>query len=76
MKTESNNVFRVTKPKAVRAATAATWVIVAVSFAAIFEYVGRYTDASWLRLRGGRTCLSGCDGATLAVSRVLDVVGK
>ena len=75
MKTESNNVFRVTKPKAVRAATA-TWVIVAVSFAAIFEYVGRYTDASWLRLRGGRTCLSGCDGAALAVSRVLDVVGK
>lgn len=173
MKTESDNVFRVTKSKTVRAVTAATWVIVAAVFAAAwwaflaepfhpvafavmlavtvfalvvlfyyyfisplsvelaadalvlrrvlgrkvfryadieaaglfegkgsdmfrfcgsgafcgfigwfsggglgchFEYVGRYSDAFWLRLRGGRTYLLSCDGSRLVVSRVLDAM--
>lgn len=35
-----------------------------------FEYVGRYSDAFYLKLRSGRTYLLSCDGAEQAVSRV------
>lgn len=35
-----------------------------------FEYVGRYQDAFYLKLRSGRTYLLSCDGAAQVVSRV------
>lgn len=35
-----------------------------------FEYVGRYADAFYIRLRRGRTYLLSCDGAEMAVKRV------
>lgn len=40
-----------------------------------FEYVGRYSDAFYIKTRRGRTYLFSCDGAEQVVRRIGDSIG-